>query len=246
MKNSHKFIISLVAGAFLGITSAHLKKAFGISADSVWSGVIGGGILGGGIVLILFGINLYSHRQQKGNDKKMNIESAYNLEMSERLLESATLLLEKNGDTDYSTCQAVIYLSLVSIEISLKATLEKAGFKEPQLRKISHNIPSLFTAISFCESMNGNGQWRRMSRIRSYEIEYKSSKDTVGSLVERMPDETSKFPNDIRYTNQFKHFPAPCVHELARAIVHFCAEGIKCELRLTASTNEIIEKISKK
>ena len=66
----------------------------------------------------------------------------YSLELSQRLIDAARSFVDK-GKVDDETGRAVLYLSLLSCEISLKAILEKAGYTIKELKKRSHNFSGL-------------------------------------------------------------------------------------------------------
>ena len=66
----------------------------------------------------------------------------FSLDFSKRLIESAKYL-EKNKPKEKEAGRAILYLSLVSCEISLKALLEKAGYPIKDLKHMSHDFSSL-------------------------------------------------------------------------------------------------------
>ena len=66
-------------------------------------------------------------------------EVEYSLQFSQRLIAAARSFLDKDK-VDDETGRAVLYLSLLSCEISLKALLEQAGFSMKELKKRSHDF----------------------------------------------------------------------------------------------------------
>jgi hypothetical protein len=62
----------------------------------------------------------------------------YSLGFSQKLIDAAEML-KANGLSDVEAQRTVLYLSLLSIEISLKAIMEEAGVTTGRLRSLSHN-----------------------------------------------------------------------------------------------------------
>ncbi len=170
----------------------------------------------------------------------------YNFDMSTNLLDAAGYLQGKNTPPNSTTCQTVIYLSLESIEISLKALLEKAGYPVSDLKKLGHDVGRLFDLLCFCHAPDENGRWRPPLRIRGEVIKYKypeaEASNTVGELMERLGTEASKYPNDLRYANEFTHFPAEIVIAMAQKVHDHC-ENHMAAIRLGFPLDAINKKV---
>ena len=74
----------------------------------------------------------------------------YSLQFSYRLIDAARSFIDKDKIDD-ETGRAVLYLSLLSCEISLKALLEQAGFTVEELKKSSHDISGLINDLCLCD-----------------------------------------------------------------------------------------------
>lgn len=74
----------------------------------------------------------------------------YSLEFSERLIETAKSFIGK-GNAEEETDRLVLYLSLLSSEISLKALLEKAGYATERLKRRSHDLSCLMKDLCSCD-----------------------------------------------------------------------------------------------
>jgi hypothetical protein len=74
----------------------------------------------------------------------------YSLDFSERLIDAARSFSRKKN-IDGETGRAILYLSLLSCEISLKALLEQAGFPLKKIKKRSHDFGGLIKDLCFCD-----------------------------------------------------------------------------------------------
>ena len=74
----------------------------------------------------------------------------YSLAFAKQLIEAASAL--KGPDLIYEERRrAVLYLSLLSIEITLKYLLEKSGVRVQEIRGRSHSIEKLLSDLDDCE-----------------------------------------------------------------------------------------------
>lgn len=112
-----------------------------------------------------------------------------------------------------------LYLALLSLELSLKAMLERAGFAVPDIRKMNHGIKLLLSEIDRCtievDIRGGCVQRVPASRLRSVVISSGAEIGTVGQMVDRL-DEVSTYPNKIRYGGHLRHFSSSLVANAAR------------------------------
>ena len=148
----------------------------------------------------------------------------YSLEFSERLLELAK---EANGKNEAG--RAVLYLSLLSCEITLKALLEKAGFSVKHLKKRSHDLKGLLKDICHCELAGtgiGNSKPLRASRLLAQTVIPNTSNGTVGALLHAEDLGASKYPNDIRYGDLISHFPPMVMLKCASVLLNWAKNNI--------------------
>lgn len=66
----------------------------------------------------------------------------YDIAFGKKLAETAQIVLDDGVDS-HEAMRTVVYISLLSTEISLKAMLEKAGMNTRVIRKHSHCLRSL-------------------------------------------------------------------------------------------------------
>jgi|GEM_PF-1234057 len=152
----------------------------------------------------------------------------YSLEFGERLIDAAdSLATEKNTSDEVG--RAVLYLSLLSCEISLKALLEKAGFSVKELKSLSHNLSGLAKKICLCELKDtgiGCSKNYSASRLLSKEVIINTSNGTVGTLLNAENDGASKYPNEIRYGELIRHFQPLEMLACAKVVSVWAKENI--------------------
>lgn len=153
----------------------------------------------------------------------------FNLGFSEKLIEAAELVAS-DGITEFDTLQTVIYLSLLSSEISLKTLLEQAGYSVKVIRKCSHDLKQLLDSLGSCEVkveiVPGNLRWVSASRLRGKVVDPAYGDATVGAMIEKAEKEASVYPNKIRYGESIQHFPPELVLKMAKTIFDWAKENI--------------------
>lgn len=150
----------------------------------------------------------------------------YSLDFARQLVDAARVSREQMGLYDEAK-RAVLYLTLLSIEISLKYLLEKAGVSATAIRKRSHDIESLLADLGNCEIQVGFGtesKWASASRIRARVVNPAYHGATLGSLLEGESKGASKYPNEIRYGESPHHFPPELMHECAGKVIEWASE----------------------
>lgn len=150
----------------------------------------------------------------------------YDINFAGKLIDAACFV-EKEGLQTQESIRVVIYLGLLATEISIKAFLEKAGFTIGELKACSHDLSKLSDYMSFCEIEKEIGPqksaWVSAACLRSSIIRTPDgAASTIGSLLERLSKDTSKYPNELRYGESFKHFPPKVVLEMAQRIQGWC------------------------
>jgi hypothetical protein len=118
-----------------------------------------------------------------------------------------------------------LYLAMLSIELSLKAMLERAGMPVQHIRNRGHRIRDLLSDIDRCTievtPMAGVVCRTSASRLRSVAISTQIESGTVGQLIEGLGGNVSNYPNQIRYGGHLRHYNASLVADAAGQIIAF-------------------------
>ena len=149
----------------------------------------------------------------------------YDIEFSEKLAETAKMVAQAELD-EVAAQKTVLYLSLVSIEITLKSLLEKAGVSVKNIRNRSHNLQALLDDIpSLCttEKIIGNGQVRRYpaAGLRGQIVDGRFDNGTVGAIIDGAASTASKYPNEFRYGEQVSHYPPQLLMKTAFKVLEW-------------------------
>lgn len=147
----------------------------------------------------------------------------YNLDFADRMLDSSKFLL---STSEPSAKKAAVYNALVACEIALKSALKLAG---KPLKDIpwSHNLSQLLRLVSKCTvEVEIGTTFRRVSasRIRGRVVDSAYANATIGHLLQAEVLGASKFPNEVRYGEIFRHFPAEVVAKLAQELINWVRE----------------------
>lgn len=144
----------------------------------------------------------------------------YSIAFAEKLIEAATVVKE-NGLDSLDARRTVLYLSLLSSEIALKAFLENAGLPTGSIKQHSHNLSTLLDAVCTCEVKDQTTSldiWLPASRVCAIEIQIEGATSTVGSLLAMEQEGASHYPNEIRYGEKIVHVPAAAALQAAEKI----------------------------
>lgn len=147
----------------------------------------------------------------------------YSLEFTKQLVEAADTL-KGTGRNIEERKRAVLYLSLLSIEISLKYLLEKAGVFVKEIKKRRHDISALLLDLDGCEietRIVSKKKFVPATGIRSLVVNPAFAGATVGSLLEAELKGASKYPNEVRYGALPKHFPPDLMLECAFKVIEW-------------------------
>lgn len=148
--------------------------------------------------------------------------SEYNLGFSEKLIDAAKVVFD-DGLNSVDAARTVIYLGLLSCEITLKSLLERAGMSVKDIKKYSHNLNGLLNAVRACEIHEdiGNGifKWIPASRLKSLPINTSDGKTVVGKILSAESSGASNYPNEIRYGEGFRHYPPEAIIQTAISIL---------------------------
>lgn len=100
----------------------------------------------------------------------------------------------------------VVYLSRLSIEITLKALLEQAGQPLKDIRQRSHNLCGLLADLGRCEvEVNGPTEgvkWSSADCLRAVTVDLGMVRVPIGELIVAENRGASKYPNQIRYGSE--------------------------------------------
>lgn len=162
----------------------------------------------------------------------------YSIHFSEKLIEAARVVLEDGVDS-VGARRTVLYLSLLSCEITLKALLERAGKPVKEIKGRSHNLEGLLDELGPCEVeediVNGVLKWVPASRLRAKVVTTNTGESTVGRLLAGESQGASAYPNQIRYGDRLYHFPPEAVFNTATAILCW-AQDYWNRIRLSSNT----------
>lgn len=151
----------------------------------------------------------------------------YDIAFGEKLAEVANLVVA-DGISDLDAQRTVLYLSLLSTEISLKSMLEQAGKPLKEIRGRSHNLAELLTDVGQCqvevEVVPGTRKFVPAVRLRSCSLEYGAAKATIGTVIEAENHGASKYPNQVRYGDLLRHYPPEVVAQMASKVAAFARE----------------------
>jgi HEPN domain-containing protein len=158
----------------------------------------------------------------------------YSLKFSAQLFK-AGFSLKGTGTHAEEADRAMLYTSLVSIEIALKHLLEKAGVPVKEIRAHSHNLEILLCEIDKCEILTTVGSEEKYvsaSKIRGRIVNPAFHGATIGSLLQGESKGASKYPNEVRYGPIPKNFPADLMLECAQKVIDW-AENKGQTIRIT-------------
>jgi hypothetical protein len=151
----------------------------------------------------------------------------YDIAFGERLAETARMV-GVEGLVELDAQRTVLYLSLLSTEITLKAMLEHAGKPVSAIRACSHRLSELLADLSQCEVeieiAPGTKRLMPASRIRAIPISHGSAQSTVGAVIDAESQGASMYPNQVRYGEVLCHFPAEVAAQMATKISTFARE----------------------
>ena len=148
----------------------------------------------------------------------------YDIAFGERLAETARMV-SGEGLAELDAQRTALYLSLLSTEITLKAMLERAGMPVSAIRARSHRLAELLSDLGQCEMeveiAPGARQYVLASRIRAIPLHHGSAQSTVGAVIDAESQSASTYPNQVRYGEVLRHFPAQVVVQMAAEVSVF-------------------------
>lgn len=151
----------------------------------------------------------------------------YKIQFGEKLAEVAAFVIT-DGLSDLDAKRTVLYLSLLSIEISLKSMLEQAGKPISEIRARSHCLAELLKDLGQCEVevevTSSNHMYVPASRLRSCPLRHGDAEVTIGAVIDAESQGASSYPNKVRYGNVLIHYPPEIVAQAAVKIADFARQ----------------------
>jgi hypothetical protein len=150
--------------------------------------------------------------------------SEYNIGFAGKLIEAAKVVAD-DGLDNKDAKRAILYLSCLACEITLKALLEQAGKPVSQIRARSHSLSGLLTDIGGCsvlaEITKGARSWVRATRVCAIVVEEGYSNATIGTILTAEDCGASKYPNEIRYGHALSSYPPELWLKAAAALLEW-------------------------
>ncbi len=150
----------------------------------------------------------------------------YHMGFGQKLIEAGNFILKEDSHSA-DACQAVLYLSLLSCEITLKALLEKAGMQVDIIRKRSHKLHELLLDLGRCKvlvEIGNTRRWVSASRIRGRVVDKRFANATIGNLLQAESKGASTYPNQIRYGPKRRHYPPRLMLKTAASTMQWARE----------------------
>ena len=147
---------------------------------------------------------------------------------AKELIDVAWTILSKGADS-LDAKRAVLYLSKVSAEISLKHYLERSGFSVAELRSLGHDLAALHEAcahttfqkpLSSDQSITMSG-----AELGAVVLDVRYGNATVGTLLDAEKAGATKYPSQLRYGRSLKDYPPEMVLQAATVLHSWVLEN---------------------
>lgn len=152
----------------------------------------------------------------------------YSPQLAARFAEVAGNMVS-NGLKDVEDHRVVAYISRLSMELSMKAVLERAGKPIDEIRPYSHRLGDLLAAVGECEIEKeitaGVKSWVRATDLRGITLDFHGHAGTLGQVIEAEALGASRYPGELRYGATPKDFPAEIIAAAAAALAHWVARN---------------------
>lgn len=153
----------------------------------------------------------------------------YDIAFAIKLAEVASDLILKEPENSEAR-RTVIYLSRLSMEISMKSFLEHAGLPLNKIRSHSHDLRELLSEVDKCEIQldptDGLKRWCPASRVRSVTIPFIGHTVTLGLVIGAEEHGASKYPNKIRYGATVQDIPPEALGPAAAALASWVTQHL--------------------
>ena len=145
----------------------------------------------------------------------------YNLQFAAKLAEVANMV-DENDPRGYDAARVTLYLSRLSMEISMKALLERAGVPQNKIRRRWHDLRGLLKDLGRCEVnveiAPGKHAWVPASRVRAQSIDLGLAQLPIGNLIDAEDKGASQYPNELRYGERVIDFKPSLVSAAAQLL----------------------------
>jgi hypothetical protein len=146
----------------------------------------------------------------------------YSIEFGAKLAEVAQYVAS-SSEQDIYAARVAMYVSRLSMEVSLKALLERAGVPVAEIRARSHCLSGLLDDLGRCEvQVEATPQlraWAPASRLRSVTLAVEGGATTVGAVLDAEAKGASQYPNQIRYGTKLVDYPPVVLAAAAASVV---------------------------
>lgn len=146
----------------------------------------------------------------------------YNIAFARKMAEAADMVLQDDAQP-LEAQQTVLYLSLLSCEITLKALLEAAGQPISEIKKRNHDLAGLLKDICACDisdALPGSPDTpMSAAKIIVIPLDPAFANATVGTILTASDAGATPYPSGIRYGTQMRHYPASLVLKCAQAVL---------------------------
>ena len=137
----------------------------------------------------------------------------YSPRFSGELIKAASYIHKEDAQS-FDAKRTVLYLSLLSCEITLKALLEKVGMPIEEIKKLGHDLEGLLQRLAegtVEEIVDASGKPRRVpaTRVRGINVDPTYNDATIGKLLSLEKERASSYPNAIRYGQKVCHVDPP-------------------------------------
>jgi hypothetical protein len=150
----------------------------------------------------------------------------YSIAFAAQLVKAADLVVQ-DGLDDPEAKRTVLYLALLSTEVSLKAMLEKAGVDIKAIRSRSHDLAILLHDLSHClvGTQVELGQNMKMHvTLQGQTLNFGDQRSTISEILGSEKIGASRYPNDVRYGALPTHHSPEIVLQMAKKIMAFATQ----------------------
>lgn len=137
--------------------------------------------------------------------------SEYNIDFSDQLLDAARIVAAQSKDTADGQ-QTILYLSLLSAEMSLTSLLEGAGVPISEIRLCSHSHQKLLAKLDHCEvkveTSTEQTEWMPVSRLNGITVSAGNMNFYLGTLFSFESERDSRTHIPVSYCNEVINVPS--------------------------------------
>ena len=147
----------------------------------------------------------------------------YPLGLARKFAEAAQLVAAQ-GLIDIDERRVVAYNSRISMELSLKSFLERAGMPVSTIVGLQHRLRDMLREVDKCSVQAKIGDSNHAvaaSRLRAVTVTVHGQQITAGHVLEAEEHGASRYPVELRYGAPPRDFPAETLVAAAGAIVEW-------------------------